>query len=311
MTLAQRLYYGMLFIRRVEERIKASYHLREMRSPPHLYMGHEAIAVGACAALRPGDLVFPYYRSHGWYLAKGGDLNAMMAELFGKATGCSRGWGGSMHLIDLQAGVMGTSAIVAGTIPHAAGAALSFRLRGLDAVAVVSFGDGATEEGVFHETLNFAGLRKLPLVFACENNLYATNTHIRDRQARPEIQPHAERFGLPGVMVDGNDPLAVHRAVEAAVTRARRGEGPTLIEFKTYRILEHCGVNEDHELGYRTLDEVERWQASGPFEKGQHLVTAAERQRMAEEIDARIDAAFEHARSAPFPASLLAEGAVR
>jgi pyruvate dehydrogenase E1 component alpha subunit len=309
--LKRTLYYNMLFVRRAEERIQRQYHLREMRSPPHLYMGHEAVAAGVCAALRKDDVVFPYYRSHGWYLAKGGDLDAMMAELFGKETGCSGGWGGSMHLIDLAAGVMGTSAIVGGTISHAAGAALSFRLRGRDSVAVVSFGDGAIEEGVFHETLNFSSLRKLPVVFVCENNLYATNTHIRDRQARPEIHPHAERFGVPGVLADGNDVVAVHTEATKAVARARAGAGPTLLEFQTYRIFEHCGINEDHELGYRTLDEVRAWKAKGPLEKGRRLVSEAEIQAMEAEISARIDRAFAHARSAPFPTSLFAEGAAR
>src|SRR2546422_10886241 len=148
------------------------------------------------------------------------------------------------HLIDLKAGVYGTSAIVGGTVSHAAGVALTFQMRGGDSVAVVSFGDGATEEGVFHETLNFASLRKLPLLFVCENNLYATNTHIRDRQAQTEIYRHAERFGIPGVRADGNDVLAVYEHAQTAVARARRGEGPSLLEFQTYRILEHCGINE-------------------------------------------------------------------
>jgi TPP-dependent pyruvate/acetoin dehydrogenase alpha subunit len=274
-------------------------------------MGHEAVAVGVCAALRGSDVVFPYYRSHGWYLAKGGNLKAMMAELFGRETGCSRGWGGSMHLIDLSAGVMGTSAIVAGTISHAAGVALTFRMRGQDSVAVAVFGDGATEEGVFHETMNFAALRKLPVVFVCENNLYATNTHIRDRQSQPEIYRHAERFGIPGVQADGNDVLAVHAQAARAIDRARRGEGPTLIEFHTYRIVEHCGVNEDDDLGYRTLEEVNAWRARGPLERARDLVTDAERTRMIEEIETEIDGACAHAHSAPWPTTLLVERAAR
>jgi pyruvate dehydrogenase E1 component alpha subunit len=309
--LGRKLYRDMFRIRRVEERIKAVYHLREMRSPPHLCMGHEAVAVGVCAALRARDVVFPYYRSHGWYLGKGGDLKAMMAELFGRESGCSRGWGGSMHLIDLSAGVMGTSAIVAGTISHAAGAALTFRLRGQDSVSVAVFGDGATEEGVFHETMNFAALRKLPMVFVCENNLYATNTHIRDRQAQTEIYRHAERFGMPGIQADGNDVLAVHAEATRAVARARRGEGPTLIEFHTYRILEHCGVNEDHDLGYRTAAEVEAWRGRGPLERGRPLVTDADVGQMTAEIDAEIDAACAHAQAAAWPTARFAEEATR
>jgi TPP-dependent pyruvate/acetoin dehydrogenase alpha subunit len=304
----QTLYRRMLRIRCVEERIKAMYHLREMRSPPHLCMGHEAVAVGVCAALSPRDVVFPYYRSHGWYLAKGGNLNAMMAELFGRETGCSRGWGGSMHLIDLAAGVMGTSAIVAGTISHAAGVALTFRIRGQDSVAVSVFGDGATEEGVFHETMNFAALRRLPVIFVCENNLYATNTHIRDRQAQTEIYRHAERFGIPGTQADGNDVFAVHAEAARAVARAHRGEGPSLIEFHTYRVLEHCGVNEDHEVGYRSLGEVDAWRERSPLKRARHLVKDPQEAQMIVEIDAEIDAACAYARSAPWPTALFSEG---
>jgi TPP-dependent pyruvate/acetoin dehydrogenase alpha subunit len=309
--LGRKLYRDMLRIRRFEERIRAVYHLREMRSPPHLCMGHEAVAVGVCSALRRDDVVYPYYRSHGWYLAKGGDLRAMMAELFGRETGCSRGWGGSMHLIDLAAGVMGTSAIVGGTISHAAGAALTFRMRGKDSVAVAVFGDGATEEGVFHETMNFAALRKLPVIFVCENNLYATNTHIRDRQAQTEIYRHAERFGMPGYQVDGNDVLAVRARAVGAVARARRGDGPTLVEFHTYRIFEHCGINEDTDLGYRTAEEVESWRTRGPLERARPPIDDRDVAHMTEEIEAEIDAAFEHARSAPWPTASFSEAETR
>lgn len=309
--LRRRLVEGLFLIRRVEERIKAVYHLREMRSPPHLYMGHEAIAVGVCAALRPDDMVFPYYRSHGWYLAKGGDLDALLAELHGRATGCSRGWGGSMHLIDLRAGVYGTSAVVGGTIPHAAGVALALRMLGRNAVAVVSFGDGAAEEGVFHETLNFAALHRLAVVFVCENNLYATNTHIRERQVQPEIHRHAERFGLPGVLADGNDVVAVYAEARRAVVRARGGGGPTLLEFRTYRYLEHCGVNEDHDLGYRTLDEVRAWRVRDPVERGRALLPPAEVERIAAAVEARIDRAFAFAHASPWPAAIFPAGAAR
>jgi len=302
------LYERMLLVRMVEQAIVANYHLREMRSPPHLYMGHEAVAVGVCATLRRSDVVFPYYRSHGWYLAKGGNLDAMMAELHGREAGCSRGWGGSMHLIDLAAGVMGTSAIVAGTISHAAGVALAFRMRRQDAVAAVSFGDGAIEEGVFHETLNFASLRKLPVIFVCENNTYATNTHISERQAQPDIYRHAERFGFPGALVDGNDVFAVQAAAQDAVARARAGEGPTLLELRTYRFFEHCGINEDYDLGYRTIEEGRAWQARDPLKLLRSRVDDATHARLETAIAARIEAAFAHARSAPFPTALFAEG---
>ena len=182
-------------------------------------------------------------------------------------------------------------------------------MRGGDSVAVVSFGDGATEEGVFHETLNFAGLRKLPLLFVCENNLYATNTHIRDRQAQTEIWRHAERYGIPGRRLDGNDVVAVWQAAAEAVARARRGEGPSLLELETYRYFEHCGINEDLDLGYRTAEELSAWRARDPLASGRRLVSDGEAKAMEAEIAARIDRAFEQARSAPWPTADFQEAA--
>jgi pyruvate dehydrogenase E1 component alpha subunit len=298
------LYRRLLLLRRTEERIVAEYPKYEMRSPPHIYMGQEAVAVGVCAALAKRDSLFPYYRSHGWYLAKGGDIRAMIAELHGRTTGCSGGWGGSMHLIDLKAGIMGTSAIVAGTISHAVGAALAFKAEKSDAIAVACFGDAGTEEGVFHEALNFAALHKLPMVFICENNLYATNTHIRFRQALPNIYRFAATYGIHGSQADGNDVLKVHAEASRAVARARQGEGPSLLEFPTYRYLVHCGVFDDYDLGYRTADEANHWKARDPLLKAQNLVTPEERERMETEIRQTVDDAFEFARKSPFPASL-------
>ena len=307
MTVDDRTFYRqLLLLRRTEERIIQEYPKYEMRSPPHIYIGQEAVAVGCCAAMRRDDSLFPYYRSHGWYLAKGGDIRAMVAELHGRETGCSRGWGGSMHLIDLAAGVMGTSAIVAGSMSHAIGAAVAFRTQRLDRVAAVCFGDGATEEGVFHESLNFAQLRKLPVVFICENNLYATCTHINDRQAQPDIYKLAAGYGLPGVQVDGNDVRAVHAAALAAVDRARRGDGPTLIECRTYRLIEHCGIFEDYQIGYRTAEEGSGWKARDPLAAMHAAVTDPERARLEDEIRELIDDAFAFARASAFPTSLYA-----
>ena len=216
-----------------------------------------------------------------------------------------------MHLIEIKAGVMGTSAIVGGTIPHAVGTALALRMQGTSSVVVVSFGDGAVEEGVFHETLNFAALRKLSVIFVCENNLYSVNTHIRDRQAQVEIFRRAESYGLPGVLIDGNDVVAVYHQAAQAIARARRGEGPTLLECRTYRFLEHCGVNEDRALGYRPAEEVAQWQARDPLELGKPLVDEAGAEAIAREVEARIDDAFSYARASPFPAALFPNGDVR
>ncbi len=303
----KRLYYQLLYLRRAEERIAADYVKCRMKFPLHLYIGHEAVAVGMCAALKREDKVFPYYRSHGWYLAKGGHLNKMVAELRGREDGCSKGLGGSMHLIDLEAGVMGSSAIVAGTIAHAAGAAWALRFQNKDSVCVASFGDGAAEEGVFYETLNIAALKRLPIVFVCENNLYAANMPIRRSRQQLEIFKHAASAGMEGVRVDGNDVQAVYEEASRAVSRAREGKGPTLIECMTYRMLEHCGVNEDYHLGYRAPEEGSHWRSADPLLRACDFVTAEEGRRMESEIVALLDAAFAFAESSPFPQTLPVE----
>ena len=261
------LYRTMLRIRLVEERIGTLYAEQEMRCPCHLYIGQEAVAAGACTHLVGDDVLFGTYRGHGLYLAKGGDLTALLAELYGKETGCSRGRGGSMQLVAPEAGLICTSAIVGGTIPLAAGAALSAQIRRTRQIAMVVFGDGATEEGVFHETLNFASLKRLPMVFVCENNFYATYSHQSARQCADNIFQRAAAYRIPGRRVDGNDVLAVTRAVGAAVQRARRGGGPSLIECRTYRWREHVGPAEDTHLGYRSAEEVKAWMARCPIKR--------------------------------------------
>ncbi len=226
---------GMQRIRVAEERIGELVASREVRTPCHLSIGQEAIPVGVCAALTEGDTVWGGHRSHGHYLAKGGDLNAMMAEIFGKATGCARGRGGSMHLVAPAQGIFGTVPLVAATIPLAVGAALSAKLRGTDQVAVAFFGDGATDEGHFHESLNLAALYRLPVVFVCENNLYSTHLTLKERRVKDNIVESAALHGLAGMAVDGNDVTVVYGAAHQAVERARSGEGPTLLECRTYR----------------------------------------------------------------------------
>src|SRR5581483_7991308 len=233
--LLREMYRAMLRIRRFEEVIGDCAAAREFRGPTHLYIGQEAIAVGVCSALRVEDYVFGGHRSHGHYLAKGGDLNELAAEIFVRETGCSRGRGGSMHLTAPEVGVLGTSALVGGGMATGVGVALASTLRGNDRVTAIFFGDGAVEEGVFAESMNFAALKRLPVVFVCENNLYSSHLPIQDRQPKGLIYQHAEIYGIPGLRINGNDVVQVCEHAVAAVQRARRGEGPTLLECMTYR----------------------------------------------------------------------------
>src|SRR5438445_3877117 len=206
----ERLYRSLYRIRRLEEEIARIYPTDRIKSPVHLSIGQEAVSVGVCAALGPSDMVFGTYRGHALYLAKGGDMRAMVAELFGKATGCARGKGGSMHLIDPDAGMMGASAVVGSTIPNAVGYAYALKQGGADAIVASFFGDGATEEGVWAESLNFAVLKRLPILFICENNQYAIHTHQRLRQGRPDICARAAAYGLPAERIENNDVLRVY-----------------------------------------------------------------------------------------------------
>lgn len=301
MSLERSLYETMVRMRMIEEKIAEIYPEREIRSPTHLYIGQEAVAAGVCSTLDRQDAVAANYRSHGWYLAKGGSLRAMMDELFGRATGCSGGWGGSMHLIDVEAGVMGTSAIVGGGISHAVGSALADRMLGRPQVSVAVFGDGAVEEGPWHECLNFAVLKRLPVVFLCENNLWAAFAPLKDRQPPVAIHKRAESYGMPAVLVDGNDALAVHHAAAAAVGRARRAEGPTLVECSTYRWFEHCGPNDDVSQGFRSSEELDAWKARCPIERMRPLVTDEDDRAIRAAVASEIEEALSHARGAPLP----------
>lgn len=223
----ERFYRGLYRIRRVEEEIAAVYPTDKIKSPVHLSIGQEAVSVGVCEALRKDDIVFGTYRSHALYLAKGGDLRKMVAELYGKATGCAKGKGGSMHLIDAGARVMGASAVVGTTIPQAVGYAYALKLRRQDAVVVSFFGDGAVDEGVFHESLNFAALKSLPVIFICENNFYAIHTHQLRRQKFANICERARAYGMPAEQIPDNNVLRIYERVSAAVGKLRSGEaGP-------------------------------------------------------------------------------------
>jgi TPP-dependent pyruvate/acetoin dehydrogenase alpha subunit len=249
----ERIFNSLYRIRRVEEEIARIYPTDKIKSPVHLSIGQEWIAVGVCEALQADDTVFGSYRSHAYYLAKGGDLKKMFAELYGKATGCAKGKGGSMHLVDVAHGVMGASAVVGTTIPNAVGYAYAMKLQKSKNLVVSFFGDGATEEGVFHESLNFAALKELPVIFVCENNFYAIHTHISRRQKTPNVCDKAKSHGIEAEQIADGDTQRLYERVNAAADLMRTGRsGPQFFECLTYRWKEHVGPNEDFDLGYRS-----------------------------------------------------------
>jgi pyruvate dehydrogenase E1 component alpha subunit len=300
-------YRAMLRIRRVEEEIERRYHQDQMKTPIHLVIGQEAAAVGCCAALRTIDLVYTSHRTHGAYLAKGGDLGRMLCEMHCRINGCVGSRGGSMHLIDKSAGVAGTSAIVGGAVPIATGAALAALMKKTDRVVVVFMGDAATEEGVTSESLNFAALKKLPVIFFCENNFYSVQSPLSTRQPARDIRAWAEAHGMPAVSVDGVNILSVHDAVRDAVARARTGSGPTFVEAAVYRFRAHGGAGDDSRTGYRTEAERLEWEAVDPLLLfGEYLIRSARLdaagvQKMEREIATEIDDAFDLALESPNP----------
>lgn len=244
-------YRRMQRIRQFEESVQKLYLAGRIPGAAHLSIGHEAAIVGACLALRDDDYMVGTHRSHGHPIGKGAKLDALMAEVMGKVTGICKGRGGSMHLADSTVGILGESAIVGGGIPLAAGAALSIKVRGADQVSLGFFGDGASNQGTFHETLNMAAVWKLPVIFFCENNRYAITTSVQKSHAQPDIAKRAQGYDIPGVIVDGQEVSAVYEATRAAVERARRGDGPTLIEAKTYRF-------DEHQIGLKIIGESYR-----------------------------------------------------
>jgi acetoin:2,6-dichlorophenolindophenol oxidoreductase subunit alpha len=301
------LYIQMLRLRRIELRLRDILLSGEIICPVHLYTGQEAIAVGACRQLHAGDFVFSTHRSHGHYLAKGGDLKAMLAEIFGRIGGCSSGHGGSMHLSDFTQGFPGSSAIVGASIPLAVGAALAFKRQNMRRIAIAFFGDGATNEGVWYESLNLAALWKVPVIFICENNLYSTHMPVTHCLADTEIYRKAKSFCIPAERIDGNNVVEVHTAVSDAVTRARKGEGPTLIECLTYRWHGHVGPNDDLDKGLRSPKEHTAWLKRDPVSNfaakliSKNLLTEAIRQEFLTTVEMEIDDALTHARNSPQP----------
>ncbi len=303
------LLYDMLRVRLVEEKIAALYPEQEMRCPVHLCIGQEAVPVGVCSTLTMEDLVLSNHRAHGHYLAKGGNLKAMFAEMYGKATGCCQGRGGSMHLIDLKVNFLGSTPIVGGSIPVATGVALAEKMRNTSRMTVAFFGDAAVEEGVFHESLNFAALKKLAILFVCENNLYSVYTHLKERQPVREISELAAGHGVKTMKANGNDVFAVKDVACEAVDLLRRGEGPVFLEFPTYRWREHCGPNFDNDLGYRTPEEFEEWKALCPiarlksFALKEEILDQGQISRMEKEINTEIEAAVIFAKASPYPSA--------
>lgn len=306
MHIDQSLWRMMVLIRAVEARIGELVTAGEIKTPCHLSIGQEAIPAGVCAVLQRDDTLWGGHRSHGHYLAKGGDLRAMVAEILGKATGCARGRGGSMHLVDPAQGIFGTVPLVAATIPLAVGSALSARLRGTTQVAVAFLGDGATDEGHFHESLNLAALYGLPVVFVCENNLYSTHLTLKERRVKDNIVESAALHGLAGMVVDGNDATAVYQAAQQAVHRARTGEGPTLLECRTYRWRGHVGPAADLEVGTDRRRELEHWQRRDPIAQCRGLLIARglapeALDRLEADVQEEVDDAVRFARQSPAP----------
>lgn len=303
------LFAQMHRIRAVEEEIAHRYPQGKMRCPVHLSIGQEAIPAVFAANIRPIDFAVSTHRCHAHYLAKGGNLHAMLAEIYGKATGCAKGKGGSMHLIDLAVNFMGTSAIVGNSIPVGVGLALSAQLHKTDQISCVFLGDGAVEEGVFYESVNFAAVRKLPVLFICENNLYSVYSPLSVRQPPGRsIAKMVEAMGIKVATGAGTDVLACHQIMQDAVASVRAGQGPCFLEFATYRWREHCGHSYDNDIGYRTKDEFLSWQARDPLTNIEAALTQTEPNlqtkvtQIKADITAEIQAAFLAAESAPFPA---------
>jgi len=300
-----RMYRQMLRIRQFEETVNRLFLEGRMPGTLHLYIGQEACAVGVCEALQPGDWTASTHRPHGHAIAKGVSLKAMMAELFGKATGCAGGYGGSMHMGDPDVGALTAIAIVGGNVPVATGMALGFKMQRTGQVIACFMGDGAINEGAFHEGANMAAIWDLPVVFVCENNLYGASTPIRQVVKLDKLADRAKGYGIPGVTVDGMDVLALYEAAQSAVERARSGEGPTFIECETYRFVGH---SRSDTRGYRSREEEAAWKQRDPIPRlgadlreGGHA-TEADLEAVAEEIARELEAAVRFAEESPAPA---------
>ncbi len=295
-------------IRAVEKAIADRYSEWEMRCPTHLSIGQEAVAAVVGHLLNKDDLAVSTHRAHAHYLGKGGDLKAMIAEIYGKETGCSKGRGGSMHLIDKSVGFMGSTAIVGGTIPIGTGLALGMKYRKTKQISCIFIGDGAIEEGVFFESVNFAALHQLPILFICENNLYSVYSGLEKRQPQGrKIHELAQSIGVSSDYGDGNDSIQTYELIAEAINAIRAGRGPRFIEFSTYRWLEHCGPNFDNDIGYRTEEEFLEWKMKDPISIFQHkleennYIESSDLAKIDLKIENEIIAAFKFAKYSEFP----------
>jgi len=299
--LTTKLFKQMLLIRRFEEKICEIYHTDVVKSPVHLSIGQEAVAVGVCEALKPTDFVSNTYRCHATHIAKGGNLNKMMAELYGKVDGCAGGKAGSMHLVEIEKGILGASAVVATTIPIAAGYALALKKDNKQQIIVTFFGDGATEEGVFSETINFAKLHNLPVIFVCENNRLAIHNPLERRWAADNICERVATYGITTYKISSGDVYEILEKTQEAAEIVRSGKGPVFMEIATYRYREHVGVTEDLHEDYRDMLEYKRWKANDQIDKLAAELGAEQVEVIEKEVKALIDESIKFSENSRFP----------
>ena len=298
----------MMLIRKFDETVKDLVQSAELVGMAHCYIGEEAVAVGACTALRDEDYITGNHRSHGHPISKGGEVRRAMAELLGKATGYCKGKGGSMHLADFDIGILGESGIVASALPVAVGAAMGSKMQNTDRVVISFFGDGASNQGACHEAMNLASIWKLPVIFLCENNQYAVTTSFKETVSTENVSDRATAYNMPGVLVDGQDVMAMHEATVHAVQRARAGEGPTLLEAKTYRYEDHSeGLNRILREPYRTEEEIEFWRQRDPIDihskwlLENDVASQEEIDKVQNDVYEAIGDALQFARESPYP----------
>lgn len=299
------MYKEMITIRKFEEMTFQLFKEGFIHGWLHAYIGEEAVAVGACADLRKDDYILSTHRGHGHCIAKGANLKNMMAEIFGRKDGYCKGKGGSMHIVDYNQGIVGANGIVGAGIPIATGCGLSSKMRGTNQVTICFFGDGASNQGTFHEAINLASIWKLPVIYLCENNFYGISLHQSKHQAVKNVADRAAAYNIPGVVVDGNDVISVYNATNEAVKRARNGGGPTLLECQTYRWREHSEV--DPPARYRTKEEVEEWKKKCPIKRFRtqlvqmNAVEENEVVKIEQDVQLRIEEAVEFAKNSPEP----------